>query len=266
MTKVIFEIIKHPLVVAIIGVLLGVLFTWVSTKNIAPVSIINPDQISVDAAEAIRFDSSSSSDEDGTIIKRQWMVNGTPFSNMTIGTCREDSNGLAAICQFAVPGSHTISLALTDNDGGTATGVSSVKINMPGGYIGLILMRGKNDNNLQRAVNYGVNWGKLQSLLGGKPVILYDPDTKNFAYAAGFSRSIEKASEYASKASDKRVLIGGKLSYEAQDKITIDLAEVGVNATFIPMSFNEVFSAEQTRISSTFVPLSSPEALLKYYE
>ncbi|MFN8105043.1 MAG: PKD domain-containing protein [Acidimicrobiia bacterium] len=80
------------------------------TPNQNPVAAFTRSPASGDAPLAVHFDSSASSDSDGTIVSRAW----------DFGDSTTDS-GATADHTYAAPGTYTAALTVTDDDGATAS-------------------------------------------------------------------------------------------------------------------------------------------------
>lgn len=263
---------KHPLLVAIVGGVIGggvCILDSIGPSNSPPTISLVPSIITVDAAENVTFDAQDSIDVDGDIVHSEWSVNGRKYDETPIASCDDQGNVIQMTCRFAIPGTHIISLTAVDDDDAMAVKSSSVRVTMPGGYIGVILQYGEKnkDENLQNAFNYGVDWVKVQTLLAGKPIILYDPMQAMPVYATTFTRSIEKAKKYAKNSENARGLrVLARLPRGAMDKVLQDLAEVGVHVIFVPIAAGEVFSALQRgTANSSFIVLDGPDSLSEYY-
>jgi hypothetical protein len=264
------NIIGHPLFIAIIGAVAGSVFTWISLKNAPPIVSLVPTSALVNAADIVTFDGQGSSDSDGEIIEFEWSVGGSSLDNTGVASCQQISGQTQITCRFAIPGAHIVSLAAVDNDGAKSVQASNVIVSMRGGYIGVLLQYGQKnkDDNLQNAFNYGVDWVSVQTLLRGKPIVLYDPIKQSPVFATQFKRSITKAEQFAKKSSNAKGLkVLARLPPDAKDKLMMDLIEIGVAATFIDIGFGEIFPALDARLANlSFAPLNEPEELLKYYE
>ena len=264
---------KHPLLVAVVGGVIGAaacILDSISPGNSPPVISLVPSVITVDAAENVTFDAQGSTNIDGNIVHSEWSVNGRKHDETSIASCDDQDKLLQMTCRFAIPGTHVISLSVVDDDDTKAVQSSVVQVKMQGGYIGVVLQYGdKNkDENLQNAFNYGVDWVKVQTLLTGKPIILYDPTEAMPVYATRFTRSVERAREYAKNSKNARSLrVLARLPRDAMNKVLQDLAEVGVNVRFIPIAAEEVFAAmRKGTANSSFVLIDGPDALYKYYK
>jgi PKD repeat protein len=79
----------------------------------------NPAQLGA----PVTFNASASSDSDGSIAKYEWDLDGN-------GTYETDAGGTATTMQaYSTPGTRTIRLRVTDDDGATATDADSLRIN-----------------------------------------------------------------------------------------------------------------------------------------
>jgi hypothetical protein len=264
------KVIGHPLFTAIIGGITGSVFTWITLKNVPPIVSLVPNSIAVKAADIVTFDGQGSVDSDGEIIEFEWRVGGFNLDKTGIASCDEIGNQTQITCRFAIPGSHIVSLAAIDNDGAKSVQASNVVVSMQGGYIGVVLQYGEKikDTNLQNAFNYGVDWVSVQTLLRGKPIVLYDPIKQSPVFATQFTRSISKAKEFAKKSDNAKGLkVLAHLPPDAKEKLTVDLFEIGVAVTFVDIGFGEVFPALEAGLAnSSLTPLNDPQELSNYYE
>jgi PKD repeat protein len=79
----------------------------------------NPAQI----GETVTFDADASGDSDGSIVKYEWDLDGN-------GSYETDTGGTDTTTQsYATPGTRTIRLKVTDDDGAVATDADSLRIN-----------------------------------------------------------------------------------------------------------------------------------------
>lgn len=264
------KIIKHPLFVSIFSLLAGVLLTECVKRNSAPLAKIVPDKLSINAAENVTFSASGSSDPDNDKLLYDWSVGGAPINTTPIGFCSSTDDNLQLSCKFTSPGNHIITIRITDEHTATSSANASVRVIIPGGYIGFLIQYGSSgrDLNLIRAVNCAIDWVKIQANLRGKPIVIYDPDSNSDVFAVTIERSILKAKEYL-KASGGgaglKVLVPSSVNISKQ--IQGDLEEAGIHAAVVPMPFGEVYTALTQGLSNTgFIPLSSSEELLNYYK
>jgi len=70
---------------------------------------------------AVSFDGAGSSDADGSVVSHQW----------DFGDSSAVESGVAVSHTFTTPGSYTVTLTVTDNDGGTDTDELSVSVDAP---------------------------------------------------------------------------------------------------------------------------------------
>ncbi|MBB3231312.1 PKD domain-containing protein [Halomonas stenophila] len=266
-----WHLLKHPLLVAVIGGLVGSLSTWITFKNTPPVATIIPENVEVGAAESVTFDAKKSHDPDGSIVSTGWLVSGhDPKEATSIAACTPGATGYQLICRFVAPGTHSVGFSVTDNDDTTANTSTRVTVNVPGGYIGVVLQFGSNADTtaLEKAFNYGVDWTEVQALLGGRLIVLRNADTGQPVLANAYQRSIEKAREYAENARQPQGLrILASLPQRAADKVASDLQEIGVSAHFVRLPAGEIMPSLHAGLAnSSFVTLESPQQLTEYYE
>lgn len=144
--------------------------------NIAPVANAGADQTLTDSdrngSETITLDGTGSSDSDGTIVSYTWTEGST-----TLGT------GATLNYTFSI-GIHTLTLAVTDNNGATATDQIIITVNEPaplpflqdGGSDGIISIEAENfDNKVSQG---GHDWVEATATSGysGVAYMLSTPD------------------------------------------------------------------------------------------
>ena len=265
------DILSHPLLTAIAGGIAGSIFTWLTLKNEPPVISLTPSSITVNAAESVVFNGQGSSDKDGEIKHLKWSIGGNEVDTSTVASCYENEVVKEQItCQFTVPGSHVVSLSAVDDDGDESVKSSNVLVKMKGGYVGVVVRNdlNKSDKNLQNALNYGVDWVKVQSLLKGMPIVLYDPSSQGPVLSTKFRKSVEKAREFVSNSKYEGSLsIFAPFTYEVQEEILKDLSKIGLKPFFNRIPFSEVYSSSKEEMRGAgFVFIDTPEDLLKYYK
>lgn len=260
---------KHPLFVAFMGALFGALMAGWSLKNTPPIAKIIPENIKVNATENITFDAQGSSDPDGGSLTFEWRISGHDYDKATIASCDKNEQVPMISCRFATPGTHIVSVTAIDDKQSKSIASSSVKVELPGGYIGFVLQFGndKRDMNFLRAFNYAVDWPAVQTLLRGIPIVLYEPDEKLPVFAMDIKHSFDKAKKYADLSSHKHgIKIIAPISSKVEEKIALDLSKVGISVTFSRLPGGEVFLALERGLSNSgFVPLSSIDDLAEYY-
>jgi len=263
------KLIAHPLFVGIFCLLLGALINEIVKRNSAPIAKIVPSQITVNSAENISFEAKDSSDPDGDDLNFKWTVAGNSFNSSSVAFCQL-YNPTQLNCSFSSPGTHIVSVQVTDKYNSSATASSSVKVTIPGGYIGFIIQYGvkEKDLDLIRAVNFSIDWVKIQSLLRGKPVVIYDPDSSSAVFAINIKRSISKAKKYIN---NLKTIDGLKIlappNPEIITQIKDNLAEVGINVSFASMPGGEVYLALERGLSNSgFLSISNENDLMNYYK
>lgn len=265
---------SHPLFVALMsglfGAIFGVLFTGWKLKNDPPVAKIVPSNASVNAAESIMFDANGSTDSENGNLKFQWKVNGRPWENAIVASCDKNNNGSMINCRFASPGIHSVSVTVTDKQDSSRTALASVNVKLLGGYVAFVIRSDTNESDpaLIQAFNYAVDWPKVQALMRGKPIVLFDPDRKEPVFALDIKQSISKAKENLNQSTHGNTLkIIGQLIPAAMNQIRRDLSKIGMLPAFIQLPMGEVYLPLERELGrSGIVILSDINELKTYYE
>ena len=113
----------------------GVSFREISTSNQTPTAVVAPLPATVEAGSTVQLSSAGSFDPDGAIVAYDWLLTlptadgVSPPENMVLDPIAAPS--------FVAPagrsGSATVSLTVTDNQGGRATAATTAELVLPGG-------------------------------------------------------------------------------------------------------------------------------------
>ncbi len=270
MIKSVKKLIAHPLFVGVFCLLAGFILSEYFKKNSPPVAKVVPNQLSVTAAENVTFSASESNDADNDELTFKWTVAGGSINTTSIAFCKLSEDNSQLSCKFTSPGNHIVTVEVKDEHNESTSALASVRVTIPGGYVGFIIQYGSTnkDLNLIRAVNYAIDWVKIQSILRGKPIVIYDPDSNSDIFAVNIERSIRKAKQFIEESnggSGLKILVPSNI--EIRKQIQVDLNEAGIQANVIQMPFGEVLTALTKGLTNTgFVPLSNGKELLKYYK
>lgn len=267
-------LLSHPLFVAFMTALFTAVATWIFTgwqfRNSRPIAKIVPESVSVNAADSIAFDARGSTDPENGVLRFEWHVNGRTFDKATVASCEKTVDDLMINCRFATPGTHVVSLTAIDEKDLEDTAPASVQVKLPGGYVGFVIQFGEDnkDRNLIRAFNHAVDWPKVQTLIGGKPIVLFDPDKKEPIFAVGIKRSIEKAKQFfilSGRIEELKII--GPILPKAVSQIKQDLLKIGMAVRILPIISAQSSPALHMGVgNSGFVRLSGMDEFEKYYK
>ena len=253
------------IVVAVIGTLFGAFLTWVTLSNQPPIAEIVPGKLETEAISPINFSAAASSDPDGSELLYDWTLNALPFGENPAARCALTADPAIANCQFIMPGTHAITVAVEDADGARRSTSASVTVSIPRGYVSLFV-RASSDAAAQasseRALLHAVDWGEVQSMVG-RPVLLYDPDLGSAVYASSLYRNIELARLDLSKdgVPDNLKIGGIGLRQETKDLIAIQAADAGLSIFFFDLPWGEVIVGTEAGIGDGgFILADSPQA------
>jgi len=242
------RVIKYLLLPVIVGIAVlfaGKLINRWPLENSPPNAVISPTETTIKANTNIMFSAAASSDsnDENYRLAYRWTVGGFDPKESYIANCDPylDDQSLFN-CRFLVPGTHNVSITVTDSDGAESTASASVTVEMENGYIGLALHFGQQDKdpNAIKAIMYAVDWPSVQALLRGRLLILFDPDIEQPVYASIIKRSVEMAKQYAQQADGIEELWWSipNVDKAVYTKIRDDIedAEIGISLHFIEES------------------------------
>lgn len=264
MTKEIFI----AIISSVIGAVASGLVTWALVTNQPPSAQITPTEVTVKANELVSFSAQGSSDPDGDKFTYDWTVAGAEPSKAFVAFCPNDDVKETLKCRFITPGVHIVAVTTTDEKGNKNTAPTSVKVEIQGGYVGVVLQHSSPDPRVMKAVQYAVDWPSVQAMLVGRVIILMDPESRNVIYASHVKQSLDKAKEFVAQAGGITglKLLAPNLPRNVQEKLLLDLSRAGIQVTFVRMPVGEIFKALQSGQSdSGLVVLSSPDELQRIY-
>jgi PKD repeat protein len=97
----------------------------VTIQNIAPVARLTFAPGAPQTNDNVTFDASASTDQDGTIVRYQWALDGD-------GVFRNDTGATPKITRaYAAAGSYPVNVKVTDNDGATSIASGTVVVSAP---------------------------------------------------------------------------------------------------------------------------------------
>ncbi|MCF7876449.1 PKD domain-containing protein [Candidatus Bipolaricaulota bacterium] len=145
----------------------------VGKENQSPIARISYDPGQPEPDETVRFDGSSSSDNDGNIVSHRWDFDGDGFT---------DAYGRRVTHSFRSSGSYDVSLTVVDDDGGRSSTTRTIRVVSPKGVFGSerpdsFFSNGVTENDwywLKKSDHYGEwEWNRLSSS-PGKAFINFD--------------------------------------------------------------------------------------------
>ena len=90
-----------------------------------------------------------------------------PSNESSIGYCLPQANSAFAFCQFVLPGTFSVSVTVEDENGLDDTATAPVTVNLPNGYIGVVLFSGRphaEAAEAYRVVLRIIDWQKVRGL------------------------------------------------------------------------------------------------------
>lgn len=250
-------------VVGIIGTLFGAFVTWITIANEPPIADLVPSTLEAAALQPISFSAEASSDPEGGELTYIWSLNALPFGSSPAANCSPSTKASLINCRFVMPGTHAVSVLVSDDAGLSNPASASVTVTVERGYVSLYIKAPGGQIGqaaAETALLYGVDWSDVQSRIG-RPVILFDPELGSSVYAATVERDIEKARAAldAQGATDNLKIGGSGLRPEVRDLITVQASDAGMSLFFFDLPAGEVISGTETGIGDGgFILTTSP--------
>ena len=274
-----------PVIVGISLLIAGGLIDRWFLGNSPPNAVISPTEKTIKANTNIMFSAAASSDSDdeNDRLAYRWTVGGFDPKESYFANCDPNRDDQSLFnCRFLLPGTHNVSITVTDSDGAKSTASASVTVEMENGYLGLALQFGQQEKDLNaiKAIMYAVDWPSVQALLRGPLLILFDPDTEQPVFAAQIKRSVELAQQYARKSVGIKELWSSiSVDNAVYTKIRDDLeaAEIGISLNILQetdwrheppsMGIGSLYflNAEKKTENFGFIDLSDPDKLIQHY-
>jgi hypothetical protein len=258
--------------IALGSALIASVVTYFGTRNAPPQVFLAPLEGEIEALHEVSFSAEGSRDPGGGPLSFQWRLNGLPLGENPAGQCKELSRPDLISCRFILPGTHSVSLEAQNRSGRMSAITSSITVIIDGGYATLAIDVEQEDDReaLERAMLHGVDWISVQKAIGNLPIVIYNPYSNRYVYAASILENKERAQEILVEAGfghghfAEIRLATLRMPNEALEIIQDSSRDIGLNIEFFEIQFGQFFmQADRDQFDGGLFFVDRPSALLR---